>query len=172
MTLGQGRRRRAAPPQPGAADEPVPHKDGRWFFFTGLEAARHLPSVCRALDRPDLLDDPRFADASSIRRNRTEVIALLDEIVAQRTLDEWAERFDREGVFWAPVQSPAEVVSDPQLIDNEGFVEIPTGDGGQRVRSVNGPISFSGCRSGRPRPVPGLGQHTDEVLAELAKRTD
>ena len=117
--------------------------DGRWFFFTGLEAARHLPSVCRALDRPDLLDDARFADASSIRRNRTEVIAMLDEIVAQRTLDEWAERFDREGVLWAPVQSPAEVVADPQLLDNEGFVEIPTGDGGPRVRSVNGPITFS-----------------------------
>jgi crotonobetainyl-CoA:carnitine CoA-transferase CaiB-like acyl-CoA transferase len=86
--------------------------DGRWFFFTGLEATRHLGAVGRALDRPDLLDDPRFADASSIRRNRVEVIAVLDEIVARRTLAEWAERFEREGVWWAPARTPAEVVDD------------------------------------------------------------
>ena len=101
--------------------------DGRWFFFTGLEAARHLPAVCRALGRPDLLDDPRFASAGAIRKHRTEVIALLDELVATRPLDEWAERFDREGVWWAPAQVPAEVVADPQLIANDGFVEIDAG---------------------------------------------
>src|SRR5207302_4257265 len=48
--------------------------DGRWFFITGLEAERHLPGLIRALDRPDLLEDPRFKDASAIRRNRTAVI--------------------------------------------------------------------------------------------------
>ena len=43
--------------------------DGRWLFLIGLETERHFPAVCRALDRPDLLDDPRFADADSVRRN-------------------------------------------------------------------------------------------------------
>jgi crotonobetainyl-CoA:carnitine CoA-transferase CaiB-like acyl-CoA transferase len=167
MTLGkvagaEPRHRNQAPLM-----NPYLTKDGRWFFFTGLEAARHLPSVCRALGRPDLLEDPRFADASSIRRNRTEVIALLDELVAERTLEDWAERFDREGVFWAPVQSPAEVVADPQLLDNEGFVEIAAGDGGPALRSVNGPISFSDHPLDATGPVPGLGEHTDEVLSEL-----
>ena len=56
-------------------------KDGRWFFFTGLEADRHIDTVCRALGRPDLLADPRFADAGALRKNRTEVIAVLDDIV-------------------------------------------------------------------------------------------
>ena len=50
--------------------------DGRWFFLTGLEAARHVAPVCRALGHPELLDDPRFADAASIRRHRTDVIAI------------------------------------------------------------------------------------------------
>ena len=72
-------------------------KDGRWFFFTGLEADRHIDTVCRALGRPDLLADPRFADARALRKNRTEVIAVLDDIVAERTLEEWAERFDAAG---------------------------------------------------------------------------
>jgi crotonobetainyl-CoA:carnitine CoA-transferase CaiB-like acyl-CoA transferase len=141
--------------------------DGRWFFFTGLETERHLPSVCRALGRPDLLDDPRFADATAIRRNRSEVIALVDEIVAARPLAAWAERFDQEGVWWAPAQSPAEVVEDPQLVANDGFVEL---DGGA-LRSVNGPVRFWDVARPGTIHVPALGEHTDEVMAELDRLT-
>jgi crotonobetainyl-CoA:carnitine CoA-transferase CaiB-like acyl-CoA transferase len=140
-------------------------KDGRWFFFTGLEAERHIGSVLRALGRPELLDDERFASASAIRRNRTEVIALLDEIVATRPLDEWAERFDAEGVFWALAQTPAEVVEDPQLIENDGFVEV---DGA--MRTINGPVTFAGASPRSTASVAPLGAHTAEILAELATR--
>jgi crotonobetainyl-CoA:carnitine CoA-transferase CaiB-like acyl-CoA transferase len=141
--------------------------DHRWFFFTGLEADRHLPAVCRALGRPDLLDDPRFATASDVRRHRSEFIALLDTIIAARTLDEWAERFEEEGVWWAPAQPPAAVVDDPQLVANDGFLEVSAGADGAAQRSVNGPVTFSALGP-RPSPVaPTLGQHTDEVLRDL-----
>ena len=139
--------------------------DGRWFFLTGLEAERHVGNVMRALGRPELLDDERFASASAIRRNRQEVIALLDEIISGRTLDEWAERFDAEGVWWAPAQTPAEVVEDPQLLVNGGLVDIEGG-----LRSVNGPVNMGGVAPPDGAHVPRLGEHTDEVLAELAGR--
>lgn len=139
--------------------------DGRWFFLTGLEADRHIAPVCRALGRPDLLDDPRFAGAAALRRHRSEVIAVFDEIVAERPLAEWAERFEQEGVWWAPASTPAEVVQDPQLERNGGFVEV---DGGA-LRSVNGPVSFSGVAPPEAA-VPHLGEHTGEVLAELDGR--
>ncbi len=141
--------------------------DGRWFFLTGLEADRHLPAVCRALGRPDLLDDPRFASASAIRRHREHVIAVLDAVFAERPLDEWAERFDREGVWWAPAQSPAEVVDDPQLLANDGFVDVAAGASGPAQRSVNGPVSFSALHRGSTPRAPALGQDTDDVLGEL-----
>jgi crotonobetainyl-CoA:carnitine CoA-transferase CaiB-like acyl-CoA transferase len=140
--------------------------DGRWFFFTGLEAERHIGPVCRALGRPDLLDDERFASASAMRKNRTEVIALLDEIIATRSLAEWAERFDGEGVWWAVAQSPAEVVVDPQLLANEGFITVEGG----ALQSMNGPVSFSDVDPPREVAVPLLGEHTAEVLKELAGR--
>jgi len=136
--------------------------DGRWVFFTGLEADRHIGAVLQALGRTDLLDDPRFADAAAMRRNRVEVIAILDAIVAERPLDEWIERFEAEGVWWAPAQTPAEVVHDPQLVENDGLVEV---DGGA-LRTVNSPFQFSDVRP-RSGWVPQLGQHTDEVRAEL-----
>jgi crotonobetainyl-CoA:carnitine CoA-transferase CaiB-like acyl-CoA transferase len=141
--------------------------DGQWFFFTGLEANRHIGSVCRALGRPDLLEDPRFADAGAIRRHRREVIAVLDEIIATKTMDEWIERFDAEDVWWAPAQTPPQVVQDPQLLANDGFVEV---DGGA-MSSVNGPVSFGNPDSRPPRTstVPQLGHDTDDVLAQWSE---
>jgi crotonobetainyl-CoA:carnitine CoA-transferase CaiB-like acyl-CoA transferase len=146
-------------------------KDGRWFFFTGLEADRHIDPVLRALGRPELRDDPRFENARALRQNRTEVIAVLDAIVGERTLDEWAERLDAEGVWWAPAQGPAEVLEDPQLTANEGFLALPPDPDGRIGRSINGPVSFSDLPVDQAAPAPLLGEHTDEVLAELAELT-
>ncbi|MGA2303616.1 MAG: CoA transferase [Acidimicrobiales bacterium] len=169
MTLGKVAR--AEPRERNQAPLMNPYRtaDGRWFFFTGLEAARHIGAVCRALGHPDLADDPRFADAGAIRRHRVEIIAIFDEIIGKLPLAVWAERFDQQGVWWAPAQTPAEVVEDPQLMANGGFVEIDGGPSG-RQRSVNGPVSFSDAPGARVASVPGLGQHTDEVLQELRDR--
>ena len=144
-------------------------KDGRWFFFTGLEADRHIDSVLpRAGPGGPSLDDPRFADARALRKNRAEVIAVLDDIVGERTLDEWAERLDAEGVWWAPAQGPADVLADPQLAANDGFLQLPDDADGTTRRSINGPVSFSDLPVDRAAPAPLLGEHTEEVLAELA----
>jgi crotonobetainyl-CoA:carnitine CoA-transferase CaiB-like acyl-CoA transferase len=122
--------------------------------------------VLRALDRPDLVSDPRFESARSVRRNRVEVIALLDEIFAERTFDDWADRFDREGVWWAPALTPAQVVVDPQFVDNDGLVDVEGG-----LRSVNSPVNFWGTDRPDQVHVPTLGEHTDAVIKELAADT-
>jgi crotonobetainyl-CoA:carnitine CoA-transferase CaiB-like acyl-CoA transferase len=141
--------------------------DGRWFFFIGLEMDRHLPAVCRALGCPDLLDDPRFANAGTVRRNCAEVISLFDDIIGRRTLAEWSEVFEREGVWWAPVQTPADVVADPQFLANDGIVTIDSRSGPGEL-SINGPVGFSSFTR-TPGAAPALGQHTAEVLDELSR---
>lgn len=170
MTLGKVARAESRERNQAPLMNPYRAGDDKWFFLTGLEAGRHIGAVCLALGHPELLEDPRFADATSIRRNRTEVIAILDEIIATKPMAEWSDRFDQEGVWWAPAQTPAEVITDPQLLVNGGIVEI---DGGGRTgeqRSVNGPVNFSQPSDQRMAPVPMLGQHTEEVLDEVAKR--
>ncbi len=142
--------------------------DGRWFFFTGLEADRHIDKVYRALGREDLHDDPRFANAGSLRKHRAEVIAVLDDIIAEHPLDVWAERFDREGVWWAPAQGPADVLEDPQLAATDGFLALRNEDG-TTSRSVNGPVTFSDVPLRPAAPAPRLGEHTEEVLKELTQ---
>ncbi|MEO6029074.1 MAG: CoA transferase [Candidatus Binatia bacterium] len=138
---------------------------GRWFWLIGLEADRHFPGVARSIEREDLLTDPRFAGARERRRHCREIIAELDAAFATRPLAAWAERFDREGVWWQPVQSLDEVVQDPQAAAAGVFVDAPTRDGGTQ-RAVASPVEFVGAPTAPTRPVPQLGEHTETVLRE------
>ncbi len=138
--------------------------DGRGFWLICLEADRHWPNLVSAIERPDLLADERFADAAARLQHSEALVAELDLAFATRPLDEWAERFDRADVWWAPIQSIVDVIADPQA--QPGFVEMSSGDGDGSFRAVNTPVDFAGYAI-RPGPVPGLGEHTEQVLAEL-----
>ena len=140
--------------------------DGRWFWLLGLQGNRHWPDLVRAVGHPEWLDDPRFTGMRARRENCAELVRLLDEIFATRPLAEWGEVFDREGVWWAPVQTTADVVADPQAEAAGAWVDVPRAEGGT-VRMLASPVDFSATRS-QPRAVaPELGQHTEEILLEL-----
>jgi crotonobetainyl-CoA:carnitine CoA-transferase CaiB-like acyl-CoA transferase len=141
--------------------------DGLWFWLLGLEADRHWPRLVAALGRPELADDERFVDARARRKNAEALIALLDEEFATRPRAEWFDRFDAEDVWWASVQTPEEVVDDPQAIAAGAFVDVPEGAGAPAHRAVATPVTFGRQGATRVGPVPGLGEHTDEVLKEL-----
>jgi crotonobetainyl-CoA:carnitine CoA-transferase CaiB-like acyl-CoA transferase len=139
--------------------------DGRWFWLIGVEGDRIFPRLCRALERPDLAGDERFADPRSRRKNRRELIALLDAAFAEASAGQWGDRFDREDVWWVPVQSPAEVCADPQAEAAGAFVNVPAADG-STFRAIASPVGFRGAPEPSPGPVPALGEHTREVLRE------
>jgi len=144
--------------------------DDRWLFLTCLEADRHLPNVLAALEREDLADDERFANGRALRKNKHEVIEVLDAEFATRPLAEWAQRLDAAGVWWAPVQTPAEVLADEQVLANDGVVQVPHPDGDGHTLSVNGPITFTMRGRGRsrsePGPAPRLGEHPDATFRD------
>jgi crotonobetainyl-CoA:carnitine CoA-transferase CaiB-like acyl-CoA transferase len=141
--------------------------DERWFWLLGLEAARHWPKLARVIERPELIGDERYADPRARRRNSTELIALLDATFATRTLAEWAQRFDREDLWWAPVQTQDEVVRDPQVRAMNGIVEVPDYGREGTFEAVATPLEFSASPVGPQGPPPRLGEHTDAVLREL-----
>jgi crotonobetainyl-CoA:carnitine CoA-transferase CaiB-like acyl-CoA transferase len=145
-------------------------RDGAWFWLIGLEGDRHFPLLCKAMDRIDLALDERFSTPRLRRGNRRELIAILDAIFAERSRDEWAERFDNAEVWWVPVQSPAEVVEDVQALANGAVCEVEGGEGREDFRAIASPVAFRDGEERIPaprlRPVPPLGAHTAEVLRE------
>ncbi|HEY4331821.1 MAG TPA: CoA transferase, partial [Ilumatobacteraceae bacterium] len=70
--------------------------DGRPFWVVGLEGDRHWPPLARCAGHPEWISDARFATARSRAVNARELIALLDEVFATKSLDEWAEVFATE----------------------------------------------------------------------------
>jgi crotonobetainyl-CoA:carnitine CoA-transferase CaiB-like acyl-CoA transferase len=146
--------------------------DGRRFWIVGLEAERHWPPLCRAVGRADWLTDPRFSSARSRAANAIELIGELDQIFATRPLDEWAETFAREpDFFWSPVNSLEDVIADEQFHAAGGMVDVPDGRDAQAVvPMVATPADFHGTPWAPRSTAPELGEHTDEVLAELKAR--
>jgi crotonobetainyl-CoA:carnitine CoA-transferase CaiB-like acyl-CoA transferase len=140
--------------------------DGKAFWLIGLEQDRHWPGLIAAIDRPELAEDPRFVNAKTRAKDSEALIAVLDEIFASRTRDEWTEAFDAHDVWWAPVNTIADAIADPQAIAAGAFVEMPVDEGEDAYRAVASPIDFDG-RGHVPGRVPTPGEHTAEVLAEL-----
>jgi crotonobetainyl-CoA:carnitine CoA-transferase CaiB-like acyl-CoA transferase len=141
--------------------------DGRWFFLVGVEASRHLPKVLRAIERSDLLADERFQDGRQISKNRREFIALLDEAFATKPLTQWIEIFNEHDVWWAPVQSPADVVADPQARASGAWITVDQGAVGGAAESVDSPIRYDGQSRTLVQGAPKVGEQTREVLLEL-----
>jgi crotonobetainyl-CoA:carnitine CoA-transferase CaiB-like acyl-CoA transferase len=145
--------------------------DDRWFWLLGTESERMWVKLLPAIGLDDLADDPRFATARDRRHNGVELIALLDRTFATGTMDEWTTAFDAHDVWWAPVNRPEDVLVDPQAIAAGAFVDVPGGAGAPEHRAVASPVAFpdaGGTDGSHPRgPVPALGEHTAEILAEL-----
>ena len=139
--------------------------DRRWIQLVMLVADVYWPKVCRAIGRSDLEKEPRFDSMPKRTENREVLIALLDEVFAEKSLDEWTALLDREGCIWAPAQTIAETINHPQTSAREAFAEIDHPTHG-RLELVDTPVKFADARVGARGPAPELGQHTEEVLLE------
>ncbi len=159
----------AAPPNP--LINAYTTGDGKRFWMLGLQGDRHWPDVLRAVDRPEWADDPRFAGIVARFEHAAELVAMLNEIFATRPLEEWGPIFDREDVWWAPVQHAHEVVDDPQAHAAGGFVSVPSHTG-EPVTMVASPVDFAGTPWAARSMPPEFAQHTEEVILELGHDWD
>jgi crotonobetainyl-CoA:carnitine CoA-transferase CaiB-like acyl-CoA transferase len=132
--------------------------DGRAFWLLGLEADRHFPGMLKAIGREDLANVENFKNARSRSINAAEFTAVLDDHFSTNTYEYWTSQFDAHDVWWAPLNSIADVVADPQAIAAGAFVDMTPQPGEAPYRAVNSPVDFSGY-SPTYGPVPKLGEH-------------
>src|SRR5712664_3094768 len=131
--------------------------DGTWFVL--VVTPDKVPAVLKAMDREDILTDPRFSNPAKLAQNRPQLTAMLDEIFGSQPMSHWNE------VFGA-VREPQEVVNDPQLRAND--IVVPFEGAGEKLTStISSPIQVHGITKVPARRAPGIGEHNDEVLKEL-----
>jgi crotonobetainyl-CoA:carnitine CoA-transferase CaiB-like acyl-CoA transferase len=140
--------------------------DDRWLCLITRQGARDWAPLCTALGKVELVDDERFARAKTRRENGEALVALLDESFGAMTMAEAGAALDRADIIWAPVQTPAEAIKDPQALAAGAVVRMPMPDG-SFTDAPAGPIRFPGADDGPKGPAPRAGQHTREILTEL-----
>ncbi len=118
-------------------------------------------NLCRAIGRPELADDERFARNPDRVANRKELVDILQEELRKKTADEWTELIRESGVPCGPVNSLADVFSDGHVLSSGMLRDIEHPAAGT-LRMLASPVLVDGERLPIRRPPPILGQHTEE----------
>jgi crotonobetainyl-CoA:carnitine CoA-transferase CaiB-like acyl-CoA transferase len=135
------------------------------YMTAAVNSDKEWRALCRALEKPEWLEDPRFANPTAREANIDTRLQLTQEVLKTRTTADWIERLEAENVPCAPVLHRKDVVHHPQVVASGILVETDHPEAG-RLRQARNAARFSGTpteirRGGAPR-----GAHNDEVLAD------
>jgi len=144
--------------------------DGKWLLLTEPQSDRFWHDFCRALGIEHLEKDPRFENSEARKRNYAELNPLLERIFATRTRDEWLEIFRPYDFAYTPIYDFDEMVAEPQIQKNQYIVDFDHPVLG-RTKTIGFPVKFSQTPAEIRSCAPAFGQHTEEVLLEVAGYT-
>ena len=133
--------------------------DGRWILLS-IAADEWRWEKFKECFAAGVLDDPRFATVASRETHARELIVVLDEIFATKDQAEWRAILDGAGLIFGIVADMDEIAEDPQILASEALV--PFADSAKLT--INSPFWIAGQQKVTPRPAPGVGEHSEEVL--------
>lgn len=136
-----------------------------YIVLAGAGNDRLWVKLCEALNRADVLDDPRFSSNADRVRHRPALTELLEDSLVTQSASHWISLFEREGIPVARVRSLQEVLAWDQVVAM-GLLEEVSPEGREPYTVVDPPFTISGPLHYRI-PAPRLGEHTMEVLREL-----
>ncbi|MGN6828864.1 CaiB/BaiF CoA transferase family protein [Paucibacter sp. M5-1] len=140
-------------------------KDGEQLFIGAVSDKQYL-TLCRLLERPDLAADPALQTNAQRVAVRPQLLEQLGESLKTREIGELSAALEAVGLPYAPIMRPEQLLDDPHLRASGGLAPMQTEDGGC-TDVVLLPLLMGGRRPGVRMPLPGIGQHTDEILARL-----
>ena len=123
-------------------------------------------SFCRLVGMEEWIDDPRFATNPKRVENREVLLPLVAEVMAERTCDEWVAAFVEAEIPCGPVNDMESLFADPQVLHRNMIEEVEHPTIGT-LRLTGLPVKYSETPAAVRRPPPLLGEHTEEVLAEV-----
>jgi crotonobetainyl-CoA:carnitine CoA-transferase CaiB-like acyl-CoA transferase len=143
-------------------------QDDQWLSLGMLQPDRYWADLCRAIGRPELATDERFADLRARARNAAAAVAALDEAFASKPRHEWlAILRDAPGDFIVThVNSVNDLPGDPQVRANDYVVDFDHPQHGT-IQMLGMPVRLSETPGRVRAPAPEFGQHTEEILLDL-----
>ncbi|MCH8064055.1 MAG: CoA transferase, partial [Chloroflexi bacterium] len=142
-------------------------KDGEWLAFSMSQGDRYWPAFCQVLDRPELLEDPRFNSMEARFENSGLLIGLLDEAFAEKTREEWVDILSRhKDLIWERAQRSQDLLKDPQVLKNNYVVEFDHPTIGKSMWPLT-PVTYSETPVSNRKAAPALGENTEEILIEM-----
>jgi crotonobetainyl-CoA:carnitine CoA-transferase CaiB-like acyl-CoA transferase len=142
---------------------PVATKDG--YIMPAVASERSFRNLAMASGNLQWIGDPRFARYEDRRDHWGELIDELETWSKTLTTAEVQRVFDRHGVPSSPYRTVREAMADPQIAHRHAFAEIA--DGGGTFLALNPPFRMSEATSAVRPWVAALGEHTEEILAEI-----
>jgi formyl-CoA transferase len=149
--------------------QPFRTKDGDVILACGNDNL--FTKFCEVAGCQHLARDPRFSTNSKRVENRGAITALLAEIFAKRTTQEWCDSLEAAGVPNGPINNLKQVFEEPQVAARGMRIELEHALAG-RIPLIASPMKFSGTPLEHKAPPPVLGQHTEEVLRGLLRMDD
>jgi CoA:oxalate CoA-transferase len=129
-----------------------------------IVSEKNLRELCEAMERPDMLADERFS--RSLRfRHTAEFIAEIESWSLELTTTECEAKLNQFGVPCSVYNSPEDLFAHPQLLTRQAFTELEDSKGSYWIQ--NAPFQFAGADISTSTEVPLLGEHTDEILAQV-----
>jgi crotonobetainyl-CoA:carnitine CoA-transferase CaiB-like acyl-CoA transferase len=140
-------------------------KDGH---YVGLSASiqKMVDRLFRAIDRPDLIDNPRYRTNADRVKHAAELDAIIGAFVATRTQADNVAYFEAAEVTIGPIYDTAQLIEDPHIIARELIADYPDPDMGQLPMHTVVP-RLLGTPGSIRTPAPTLGQHNHALLAEI-----
>lgn len=166
---GQVPRRRGASGQVNVPYQAFPTRD-QWLIIAAFTEGMWR-GACRALDRPEWAEDPRFITARERLANRDLLVRLISDRLVEENADYWLERLASEGVPSTPVNDIAHLVEEDQVVENGMIVNMDVPDVGP-ISMAGLPVKLSDSPGDIVRPPPLLGQHSREILTELGYESE
>jgi len=127
---------------------------------------RLFAKLSHIVGRPEWAEDPRFANNAGRKEHRQEIIGAIEAIMISESRGHWLDKFDAAGVPCAPINTMIEALDDPQAAATGMMQSVP--NLGSPMMGL--PLSFDGERPSIRGRAPAIGEHSDEIRAEAAKR--
>ncbi len=136
-----------------------------WIFIACKDEIS-WSALCKVVEREDIINDPRFTSLDLRRQNAEELAAILEPVFRRRSSKHWLDMLEKTGILCSPVNYSRDLFEDPHILANDLVSEYDSVDLG-KLKQRGIVIKLSKTPVIAERPAPGLGQHTEEVIAEL-----